>query len=85
MVESEEEIKNLWMRVKDKIEKPSLELTVQKIKIVASGLITPRQIEGENVEIMTYFIFQAPKSLWMVTAALKLKDTCSLKGKLSQS
>ena len=76
--ESEEELKNLLMKVKEESEKAGLKLNIQNTKIMASDLITSWQIEGEKVETVTDFIFLAPKSLLMVTAAIKLKDTCSL-------
>ena len=79
MAESEEELKSLLMKVKEKSEKVGLKLSIQKTKIMASGPITSWQIDGETV---ADFIFWAPKSLQMVTAAMKLKDTCSLEGKL---
>ena len=79
MAESEEELKSLLMKVKEESEKVGLKLNIQKTKIMASGPITSWQIEGETV---TDFIFVAPKSLQMVTAAMKLKDTCSLEEKL---
>ena len=79
MAESEEELKSLLMKVKDESEKVGLELNVQKTKVMASGPITSWQIDGETV---TDFIFGAPKSLQMVIAAMKLKDTYSLEGKL---
>ena len=69
------------MRVKEESEKVSLKLNIQKTKIMASGLITSWQIDGETMETVTNFIFLAPKSLQMVTAALKLKDACSLEEK----
>ena len=75
MAESEEEIKSLLMNVKEESENVCLKLNIQKTKIMASGPITLWQIYGETVRD---FIFWAPKSLQMVTAALKLKDTCSL-------
>ena len=80
MAESGEELKRLLMKVKEESEKISLKLNIQKTKIMASGLITSWQIDGETVEIVT--LFGAPKSLQMVTAAMKLKDTCSLEEKL---
>ena len=80
--ESEEELKSLLMKVKEEGEKVGLKLNIQKMKIMASGPITSWQIDGETVETVADFIFQAPKSLQMVTAAMKLKDTCSLEGKL---
>ena len=70
------------MRVKDKSEKAGLKLNSKKTKIMASVSITSWQIDGETVETVADFIFWAPKSLQMVTAAMKLKDTCSLEGKL---
>ena len=79
MEESEEKLKSLLMKVKQESEKVGLKLNVQKTKIMASGAITSWQIDGETV---TDFIFWAPKSLQMVTAAMKLKDTYSLEGKL---
>ena len=79
MAESEEELKSLLMKVKEKTEKAGLKLNVQKTKIMASGPITSWEIDGETV---ADFIFGAPKSLQMVTAAMKLKDTYSLEGKL---
>ena len=82
MAESEEELKSLLMKVKDESEKVGLKLNIQKTKIMASGPITSWQIDGETMQIMTDFIFGAPKSLQMATAAMKLKDAYSLKGKL---
>ena len=82
VAQSEEELKSLLMKVKDKSEKVGLKLNIQKTKIMASSPITSWQIDGETVEIVTGFIFWAPKSLQMVTAAMKLKDACSLEGKL---
>ena len=82
MAESEEELKSLLMKVKEESEKASLKLNIQEIKIMASGPITSWQIVGETMETVTDFIFWAPKSLQMVTAAMKLKDTYSLEGKL---
>jgi len=70
------------MKVKEENEKVDLKLNIQKTKIMASGLITSWQIDGETVETVTDFTFWAPKSLQMVTAAMKLKDTCSLEEKL---
>ena len=77
MAESEEELKSLLMNVKEESEKAGLKLNIQKTKIMASGPITSWQIEEETMEI-----FWAPKSLQMVTAAMKLKDACSLEEKL---
>ena len=82
MTESEVELKSLLMKVKDENEKAGLKLNIQKTKIVISGLMTSWQIDGEKVETVVDFIFQAPKSLQMVTAVMKLKDTCSLEEKL---
>ena len=70
------------MKVKEESEKIGLKLNIHKTKIMASGPITSWQIDGETVETVTNFIFLAPKSLQMVTAAMKLKDTYSLEGKL---
>ena len=82
MAESEEELKSLLMKVKEESEEVGLKLNIQKMKIMASGPITSWQIDRETVEILTDFIFGAPKSLQMVTAAMKLRDVYSLKGKL---
>ena len=83
MAESEEELKSLLMKVKVGSEKVGLKLNIQKTKIMASGPITSRQIDGETVETVSDFILGgAPKSLQMVTAAMKLKDAYSLEGKL---
>ena len=81
MAESEEELKNLLMKVKEESEKVGLKLNIQKTRIMASGPITSWEIDGETVETVSNFIFWAPKSLQMVTAAMKLKDTCSLEEK----
>ena len=81
MVESKEELKSLLMKVKES-QKVGLKLTFRKLKLIASGPITSWQIDGETVETVSDFIFWAPKSLQMVTAALKLKDTCSLEENL---
>ena len=70
------------MKVKEESEKAGLKLNINKTKIMASGPITSWHIDGETVETLTDFIFLAPKSLQMVTAAMKLKDTCSLEEKL---
>ena len=80
--ESEEELKSLLMKVKEESEKFGLKLNIQKTKIMASGPITSWQIDGETVETVSDFILGAPKSLQMVTAAMKLRDTCSLEEKL---
>ena len=82
MAESEEELKSLLMKVKEESEKVGLKLNIQKTKIMASSPITSWQIDGETVETVADFIFGAPKSLQMVTAAMKLKDAYSLEGKL---
>ena len=81
MVESEEELKGLLMRVKES-EKAGLKLNIQKTKIMASGPINSWQIDGEKKETVTDLFSWAPKSLWTVTAAMKLKDTRSLEEKL---
>ena len=81
MAESEEELQSLLMKVKEESEKVGLKLNVQKTKIMASGPITAWQIDGETVERVTDFIFWAPKSLQMMTAAMKLKDAYSLEEK----
>ena len=70
------------MKLKQESEKVGLKLNIQKTKIMASGPITSWKIDGETVEIVSDFIFLAPESLWMVTAAMKLKDAYSLEGKL---
>ena len=82
MAESEEELKSLLMKVKEESEKVGLKLNIQKTKIMASDPTTSWQIDGETVETVSDFIFWAPKSLQMVTAAMKLKDAYSLEGKL---
>ena len=82
MAESEEELKSLLRKVKDKSEKAGLKLNIQKTKIMASGPFTSWQIDGETMETVRDFIFGAPKSRQMVTAAMKLKDSCSLEEKL---
>ena len=82
MAESEEELKSLLMKMKEESEKVGLKLNIQKTKIMASGPITSWEIDGEAVEMVSDFIFWAPKSLQMVTAAMKLKDAYSLEGKL---
>ena len=81
MAESEEELKSLLINVTEESEEVSLNLNIQKTKIMASGPITSWEIDGETVETVTDFIFWAPKSLQVVTAAMKLKDTCSLEEK----
>ena len=82
MAESEEELKSLLIKVKVESEKFGLKLNIQKTKIMAFGPITSWQIDGETVETVSDFILGAPKSLQMVIAAMKLKDACSLEGKL---
>ena len=82
MAESKEELKSLLKKVKEESEKVGLKLNIQKAKIMASGPITSWQIDGETVEIVADFIFWAPKSLQMVIAAMKLKKSYSLEGKL---
>ena len=79
---SEEELKNLLMKVKEDSEKVGLKLNIKKTKIMASGPITSWEIDGETVETVSDFIFWAPKALQMVTAAMKLKDAYSLEEKL---
>ena len=81
MAESKEELKSLLMKVKEENEKVGLKLNIQKTKIMASGPITSWQMDGEAVETVTDFIWGAPISLQMVTAAMKSKDTYSLEGK----
>ena len=82
MAESEEELKSLLMKVKEESEKVGLKLNIQKTKIMASGPTTSWEIDGETLETVTDLILGDPKSLQMVTAAMKLKDTCSLEEKL---
>ena len=82
MAESKEELKHLLMKVKEEREKAGLKLHIQKMKIMASGPIISWQIDGETMETMREFIVWTPKSLQMVTAAMKLKDACSLEEKL---
>ena len=84
MAESEEELKSLLMKVKEESVKVGLKLNIQKMKIMASGPITSWEIDGETVETVSDFIFGAPKSLQMVTAAMKLKDPYSLEGSYGQ-
>ena len=79
MAESEEELKSLLIKLKNKSEKAGLKLNIQKTKMMASGPITSWQINGEEMKTVTVFFFSwAPKSLWMVTVAMKLKNPCSL-------
>ena len=82
MAESDEELKSLLIKVKEESKKTGLKFKIKKTKIMASGPITSWQIDGETMETVTDFIFLAPKSLQMVTAAMELKDTCSLEEKL---
>ena len=82
MAESEEELKSLLMKVKEESEKGGWKLNIQKTRIMKSGPITSWEIDGETVEAVSDFIFRAPKSLQMVTAAMKLKDAYSLEGTL---
>ena len=83
MAESEEELKSFLMKVKEESEKVGLKFSIQKRKIMASGPITSRELDGETVETVSdFFGGGAPKSLQMVTAAMKLKDAYSLEGKL---
>ena len=82
MAESKEELKSLLMKVKEESEKVGLKFNIQKTKIMASGPITSWQIDGETVETVTDLFFWSPKSLQLVTVAMKLKDTYSLKEKL---
>ena len=82
MAESEEELKSLLMKVKEESEEVGLKLNIKKTNIMASGSMTSWQLDGETMETVTDFIFWTPKSLQMVTAAMKLKDSCSLEEKL---
>ena len=82
MAENEEELTSFLMKVKEDSEKVGLKLNIQKTKIIASGPITSWQIDGETMETVSDFIFWAPKSLQMVTAAMKLKGAYSLEEKL---
>ena len=82
MAVSEEELKSLLMQVKEESEKAGLKLNIQKTKTTASGPITLWQIDGEIMETVADFLSLGSKSLWTMTAAMKLKDTCSLEGKL---
>ena len=84
MAESKE-LKSLLMKVKEESEKVDLKLYIQKTKIIASGPIASWQIDEETVETVQTLVFQAPKSLQMVTAAMKLKNACSLEEKLWQT
>ena len=82
MVEIEEELESLLMKVKEESKKAGLKLNIQKTDMMAPSPITSCQTEGETIEIMTDFIYTSTKSLQMVTAAMKLKDACSLEEKL---
>ena len=82
MAESEEELKSLLMKVKQENEKVGLKLNIQKTNIVASGPITSWEIDGKQWKQCQTLFFWAPKSLQMLTAAMKIKDTCSLDGKI---
>ena len=82
MAESEEELKSLLMKVKEESENAALKLNIQKTKFMASSPITSWKIDGETMETVRDFVFWAPKSLQMVTAAMKLTGTCSLEEKL---
>ena len=82
MAESKDELKSLLMKVKKENENSGLKLNIQKTKIMVSGPVTSWQIDGEMVETVADFIFWAPKSLQMVTAAMKFKHACSLEEKL---
>ena len=82
MEERKEELKSLLMKVKEESEKVGLKLNIHKMKIMASGPVTSWEIDGKTVETVSDFIFWAPKSLQIVTAAMKLKDAYSLEEKL---
>ena len=82
MAESEGELKSLLMKLKEKSEKAGFILNIQKMKIMVSSPVTSWQIDGETMEMLLTLFWGAPKSLQMVTAAMKLKDTCSLEEKL---
>ena len=84
MAESEEELKSLLMKVKEESEKAGLKLNIQKMKIMVSGPIISWEVDGETVETVSDFVFWAPKSLQMVTAAMKLKDAYSLEESYDQ-
>ena len=85
MAESKEELKSLLMKVKEESEKAGLKFNIQKMKIMASGPVISWQLDGETMKMVTDFIFLGSKSLQMVTAAMKLKDACSLEEKLWQT
>ena len=82
MAESEEELKSLLMKLKEESEKAGLKLNIQKTKVMAFGSITSWKIDGETMETVTDYFWGAPKSLQIVTAAMKLKDACALEEKL---
>ena len=82
LLQKSEELNSLLMKLKEESEKVGLKFNIQKSKIMASGPITSWQIDGETVETVTYYFGGAPKSWQMVTAAMKLKDACSLEEKL---
>jgi len=82
MAENEEELKSLLMKVKEKSEKVGFKLNIQKTKIMASSPITSWKIDGEKMKTVADFNFLAPKSLWTMTTAMKLKGACSLEEKL---
>ena len=82
MAESKKELKRLSINVKEESEKTGLKLTIQKTKTVTSSPIISWQIDGETMETVTDFLFWAPKSLQVMAVAMKLKDACSLEGKL---
>ena len=85
MAESKDKLKSLLSKVKEESEKVGLKLNIQKLKIMASAPITSWQINGENVETVSDFVFLGSKITHMMTAATKLKDTCSLEEKLPQT
>ena len=82
MAKSQEELKSFSIKVKEQSEKVGLKLNIQKTKVMASGPITSRQVDGETMETVREFIFWAPKSLQMLTVAMKLKEACFLEEKL---
>ena len=82
MAESEEELRNHYKKVKDKSGKAGLKVNIRKLKIMASSPITSWQIDGETIETVTDYLRGAPKSLQMMTAAMKLQDSCFLEEKL---
>ena len=84
MTENKEELKSILMKVKEENEKAGLKLNIQKTKIMASGPITSWQIDGDKVETVSDFIFLGSKILWLITAAMKLKDICSLEESYDQ-